>query len=92
VELVDSAAFASSPKAFFARIASSGQPALSYSEEFLWWGARLAGDTTFNVRVVLRLSGPLHVAALDASVVEIARRHETLRTVFPMEHGVILPP
>lgn len=90
------AVFAGSPRAFFARIASSEQPFLSHSEEFLWWSARLAGDATFNVRVVLRLRGPLRLSALEASIVEIARRHETLRTVFPMESGVIrrrlLPP
>jgi non-ribosomal peptide synthetase component F len=88
--------FASSPGAFFAKIASEHQPFLSYSEEFLWWSARLAGDATFNVRVVLRLRGAWRIDALARSVVEMARRHEALRTVFPMEKGVIvrriLPP
>src|SRR5712691_3644213 len=69
---VDSAVFANSPRAFFAKIASSAHPSLSYTEEFLWWSARLAGDATFNVRVVLRLRGPLRVAALEDSIVEIA--------------------
>ena len=92
----DTGLFAGSPKGFFVKIASSRQPHLSYCEEFLWWSARLAGDTTFNVRVVLRLRGALNLPALEASIVEIARRHETLRTAFPMEAGTVqrrlLPP
>jgi non-ribosomal peptide synthetase component F len=82
--------FASSPEAFFARIAASRNPSLSYSEEFLWWSSRLAGDSTFNVRVVLRLRGAWNVGALQDSVVEVARRHETLRTAFPMENGAVV--
>jgi non-ribosomal peptide synthetase component F len=78
------------PRNYFSALASQDQPWLSHAETFLWWSARLAGDSTFNVRVVLRLRGPIDVSALSDSVVELGRRHEALRTAFPREQRIIV--
>jgi non-ribosomal peptide synthetase component F len=78
------------PRNYFSALASQDQPWLSHAETFLWWSARFAGDSTFNVRVVLRLRGPVDVSALSNSIVELGRRHEALRTAFPREHKTIV--
>ncbi len=56
---------------------------LSFSQQRLWFIEQLdPGDPAYNLPVALRLRGRLDVAALERSVAEVARRHETLRTVF----------
>jgi hypothetical protein len=42
----------------------------------------LPGLPQFNLPFVYRLQGPLNVAALEQSLVEVVRRHESLRTRF----------
>jgi Condensation domain len=41
----------------------------------------------YNIPVAYRLSGPLNVTALEQSLSEIVRRHETLRTIFVTIEG-----
>ncbi|WP_315747768.1 MULTISPECIES: non-ribosomal peptide synthetase [unclassified Bradyrhizobium] len=41
----------------------------------------------YNVVEAVRLTGPLDVAALDASIAEISRRHDTLRSTFSERRG-----
>ncbi|HKV09761.1 MAG TPA: amino acid adenylation domain-containing protein [Thermoanaerobaculia bacterium] len=54
---------------------------VSYAQERLWLHDQLEpGSNAFNMAYALRLRGPLSVAALDASLCEIVRRHEILRT------------
>ncbi|HEV2736864.1 MAG TPA: amino acid adenylation domain-containing protein [Longimicrobiaceae bacterium] len=56
---------------------------LSFAQQRLWFIEQLdPGDPAYNLPVALRLRGPLDVGALERSVAEVARRHETLRTVF----------
>ncbi|HEV2735038.1 MAG TPA: condensation domain-containing protein, partial [Longimicrobiaceae bacterium] len=54
------------------------------------------GSAAYNMPFALRLRGALDAAALRASVGELARRHETLRTVFEERGGapvqVVRPP
>ncbi len=61
---------------------ASGEPApLSFEQERLWFVDRLApGSPVYNVPFSLRLEGPLVPAALAATLAEIARRHEVLRS------------
>ena len=56
---------------------------LSFSQEALWFLDQLApGQPTFNVTAALRITGPLDRGALERSLNELVRRHESLRTTF----------
>ncbi|MEM7538892.1 MAG: condensation domain-containing protein, partial [Chloroflexota bacterium] len=66
-----------------------GEPlALSYAQERLWFLDQLVGpSTTYNMPMALQLRGQLHVEALESSLQEIVRRHESLRTIFAATDG-----
>jgi amino acid adenylation domain-containing protein len=56
---------------------------LSYAQQRLWFLAQLGlSNEAYTVLDVIRLCGPLHVAALAQSLQEIIRRHDSLRTTF----------
>jgi amino acid adenylation domain-containing protein/non-ribosomal peptide synthase protein (TIGR01720 family) len=76
-----------------------GMPAWppSFAQERLWFLDQLMpGTCNFNIPGVLLIDGPLDLAALAAAFTEIARRHESLRTVFRAPAGepwqVVMPP
>jgi thioesterase domain-containing protein len=53
----------------------------SFAQRRMWFIERLApGSATHNQSVVFRLMGPLRLPPLEASLTEIVRRHEALRT------------
>ena len=61
---------------------------LSFSQQRLWFMDQMQpGNPFYNVPAALRLSGSLHVRALEQSLAEIVRRHEVLRSVFPKVEG-----
>jgi amino acid adenylation domain-containing protein/FkbM family methyltransferase len=61
----------------------SAAPRLSFAQERLWFLDRLApGNVAYNVPAAVRLRGRLDPAALAATLREIVRRHEVLRTSF----------
>ncbi|WP_282689764.1 non-ribosomal peptide synthetase, partial [Streptomyces sp. CC216B] len=70
----------------------------SPAQQRLWFLSKFeeAGTATYNVPVVLRLSGTLDEQALDAALTDVITRHETLRTVFAEDadgpYQVILEP
>jgi amino acid adenylation domain-containing protein len=78
----------------------TGTAPLSFSQQRMWFLDQLEpGAPTYNLRVLLRLSGPLDRQALARSFQEVVRRHEVLRTAFREEAGVpvqmiqaVLPP
>jgi surfactin family lipopeptide synthetase A len=57
---------------------------LSTSQTGLWFLSQLEEGRTLNIPLGLRLLGNLNIPALEQSLSEIVRRHETLRTVFPL--------
>ena len=60
-----------------------GPPPLSYAQERLWFLDRLEpGSSAYNMPMPLRLKGPLHREWLSATLAEVVRRHESLRTRF----------
>jgi amino acid adenylation domain-containing protein len=61
---------------------------MSFAQQRLWFVDRLApGNTAYNNPVTIRLTGPLDVPALTASLEEIVRRHDILRTTFAVTDG-----
>jgi amino acid adenylation domain-containing protein/non-ribosomal peptide synthase protein (TIGR01720 family) len=61
---------------------------LSYAQQRLWFLSQLEPESTaYHVVGALRLSGALEVEALRRCIAEIVRRHEVLRTTFPMRQG-----
>ena len=61
---------------------------LSFAQQRLWFLDQLqGGSTAYNMPAALHLAGSLDVAALERTLSEMMRRHESLRTTFPMQNG-----
>ncbi|HEY0783506.1 MAG TPA: condensation domain-containing protein, partial [Thermoanaerobaculia bacterium] len=59
---------------------------LSFAQSRLWFLDQLEpASAAYNLPGSVELLGPLAVPALAASLAEIVRRHEALRTVFPLD-------
>ncbi|MES1244348.1 MAG: non-ribosomal peptide synthase/polyketide synthase [Acidobacteriota bacterium] len=76
---------------------AEGPYPLSFAQQRLWLLDRLEpGSAAYNLGVALRLSGRLDADALEASLDEVVRRHEPLRTVYAEADGepvqVVLAP
>lgn len=62
---------------------------LSFAQQRLWFLDQLETNSrVFNVGTVQRLKGKLDIDALEKCFIEIIRRHDVLRTVFPVESGL----
>ncbi|WP_274567611.1 non-ribosomal peptide synthase/polyketide synthase [Streptomyces spiramyceticus] len=64
---------------------------LSYGQQRMWFLNQLeeqGSGAGYNVSLVLKLSGELDVAALEAALADVADRHESLRTVYSETEGV----
>ncbi|MGA8763570.1 MAG: amino acid adenylation domain-containing protein [Candidatus Sulfotelmatobacter sp.] len=61
---------------------------VSYPQEQLWFLSQLGpANIAYNVPVAWKLLGSLDIDALERSLDEIVRRHESLRTSFPLVGG-----
>jgi amino acid adenylation domain-containing protein len=70
------------------RAARDGELPLSFAQERLWFLDQLEPESAaYNIPAAVRLVGRLDAAALEASLVEIVRRHEVLRTTFDAVRG-----
>jgi amino acid adenylation domain-containing protein len=66
----------------------NGDLALSFAQQRLWFFDQLEpGLSAYNIPAAIRLKGPLNLAALERSLDEVVRRHESLRTIFGKVDG-----
>jgi amino acid adenylation domain-containing protein/FkbM family methyltransferase len=69
-------------------VGREGPLPLSFAQQRLWFLEQLApGQPTYHIPVGFRLSGPLDVEALTASLAALVARHEALRTSFVLLDG-----
>ncbi|HWW77545.1 MAG TPA: condensation domain-containing protein, partial [Pyrinomonadaceae bacterium] len=70
------------------RRSADEQPPLSFAQQRLWFLDQLEGpNATYNMPNAFRMFGELNVGVLEASLAEIIRRHEALRTNFTQVDG-----
>jgi amino acid adenylation domain-containing protein len=66
----------------------NGDLALSFAQQRLWFFDQLEpGLPAYNIPAAVRLKGRLNLAALEQSLNEIVKRHESLRTTFGKVEG-----
>ena len=64
-------------------VARASAPPLSCAQQRLWFLTQLEPDgSAYNISRVYRLTGVLNISALEQSLCEIVRRHESLHTTF----------
>ncbi len=66
----------------------AGELSLSYAQQRLWFIDQLEPDSPlYNISAMYRMRGMLDVPALEGTINEIVRRHESLRTTFRNTDG-----
>ena len=69
-------------------VSREGPLALSFAQQRLWFIDQMEpGSAIYNIPWAKRLFGTLNVEALERALGELVRRHESLRTSFPMHNG-----
>ncbi|HEV7506854.1 MAG TPA: non-ribosomal peptide synthase/polyketide synthase [Thermoanaerobaculia bacterium] len=71
------------------RVPREGELPLSFAQERLWFLDQLQpGSPAYNLPSVVRLRGALDLGTYRRSLIEIVRRHESLRTRFAFRGGI----
>ena len=80
------------PVAPIPRFSREGGLPLSFSQQRLWFVDRLEAGVSaaYHIPAAARLQGRLDVAALERTLGEVVRRHESLRTTFAFEKGEVV--
>jgi amino acid adenylation domain-containing protein len=74
--------------ATIARVSHEQELPLSFAQKRLWFLVQLNPNSSlYNSSAAIRLEGQLNQAALQQSFNEIIRRHQALRTTFPVVNG-----
>ena len=61
----------------------------TFAQQRLWFLEQLEpGTATYTIPLAMRIRGSLHIPALEQSLTELVRRHETWRTTFASRDGV----
>jgi amino acid adenylation domain-containing protein len=64
---------------------SADPPPLSFAQQRLWFLDRLVpGNAVYNIPIALQVLGPLSPGNLRRALSTVVRRHESLRTAFPL--------
>ncbi|HSE18779.1 MAG TPA: amino acid adenylation domain-containing protein [Pyrinomonadaceae bacterium] len=65
------------------RVSRNGSLPLSFAQQRLWFLQRLEpSSAAYNISFSARFVGPVNLTAIEQSINEIVRRHESLRTTF----------
>jgi amino acid adenylation domain-containing protein len=71
-----------------APVPREGRLPLSFAQQALWFiDQLLPGTSSYSIPIAVSVLGDLDLAALERALTEIVRRHEALRTVFPLVEG-----
>jgi natural product biosynthesis luciferase-like monooxygenase protein/amino acid adenylation domain-containing protein len=74
------------------RAARNGPIPLSYSQQWLWLVEQMqGGGSAYHCQQTVRLQGHLDEMALERALNEVVRRHEILRTSYPMRGEDVEP-
>src|SRR6478672_1310 len=74
---------AAQPNRGILRRTQPGPVPLSFAQQRIWFLDQFQpGNPAYNVPAAIRLTGPLNISAVQRSLDEVVRRHETLRTIF----------
>ena len=73
------------------RVSRDGDLPLSFGQQRLWFLDQLEpGRSAYNLSFSFRHQGSLNLAALEQSLGEIIKRHESLRTTFTLVNGELV--